>query len=260
MNAIQALVPLLDVTMGRHQPAREKSQEKFLTGPDSPPPPGAHPDAAAPLGARSISDARLAEACRRGSIDAYEQLYQMHGAKMKSIARQQLGTTHDAEDVVQEVFLKIHRSIEQFSRPVGVFHLDLPHPAQRVLRRAQAAHAPSGNVRRGTRGARWEIRSSSAAAGSSLAHGARSLRHALERRPARSVFTFRSGRIFARRNSGDDGDQRSGLQEPLVSGKSAIAAMAHRAGNAQSERPCLMRKDLLGAEWAKELRSNEIGM
>ena len=33
---------------------------------------------------------------------------------MKSIARQQLGTAHDAEDVVQEVFLKIHRSIESF--------------------------------------------------------------------------------------------------------------------------------------------------
>ena len=114
MNAIQALVPLLDVTMGRHQPAREKSQEKYLTGPDSSPPPGAHTDAAAQLGARSIGDAKLAEACRRGSLDAYEQLYLLHGAKMKSIARQQLGTTHDAEDVVQEVFLKIHRSIDSF--------------------------------------------------------------------------------------------------------------------------------------------------
>jgi RNA polymerase sigma-70 factor (ECF subfamily) len=114
MDAIQALVPLLDVTMGRQKSAREKCQEKRLTSPDSPPPPGAHPDAEAHLGGRSMSDARLAEACRRGSLDAYEQLYLMHGAKMKSIARQQLGSAHDAEDVVQEVFLKIHRSIGNF--------------------------------------------------------------------------------------------------------------------------------------------------
>ncbi|MGH9704920.1 MAG: RNA polymerase sigma factor, partial [Candidatus Acidiferrales bacterium] len=93
---------------------QERCQEKYLTRPDSPPPAGVQPDVESQRGARSVSEATLAEACRRGSLEAYEQLYQAHGAKMKSIARQQLGTAHDAEDVVQEVFLKIHRSIENF--------------------------------------------------------------------------------------------------------------------------------------------------
>lgn len=68
---------------------------------------------AARLEARA-DDARLANACRSGSVDAYEQLYLTQGTKMKSIAMNLLGNTHDAEDVVQEAFLKIHRGIKYF--------------------------------------------------------------------------------------------------------------------------------------------------
>jgi len=68
---------------------------------------------AARLAARA-DDARLANACRSGSIEAYEQLYLRQSTKMKSIAMNLLGNAHDAEDVVQETFLKIHRGIKYF--------------------------------------------------------------------------------------------------------------------------------------------------
>jgi RNA polymerase sigma-70 factor (ECF subfamily) len=64
--------------------------------------------------AARAEDARLSHACRSGSIDAYEELYRAQNAKMKSIAMNLLGNAHDAEDVVQETFLKIHRGIRYF--------------------------------------------------------------------------------------------------------------------------------------------------
>jgi RNA polymerase sigma-70 factor, ECF subfamily len=59
-------------------------------------------------------DARVAELCRAGNLEAYEELYRTQSAKMKSIAMNLLGNRHDAEDVVQETFLKIHRGIKHF--------------------------------------------------------------------------------------------------------------------------------------------------
>lgn len=59
-------------------------------------------------------DARVAEGCRSGSLEAYEELYQTQSSRMKSIAMNLLGNSHDAEDVVQETFLKIHRGIRYF--------------------------------------------------------------------------------------------------------------------------------------------------
>ena len=59
-------------------------------------------------------DAALAAACRSGDLRAYERLYAMHGARMKNLARNVLGNPVDAEDAVQETFLKVHRSIASF--------------------------------------------------------------------------------------------------------------------------------------------------
>ena len=62
----------------------------------------------------SSDDVALASACRSGDLRAFERLYQLHGARMKSVARNLLGTTSDAEDAVQDTFLKIQRSIASF--------------------------------------------------------------------------------------------------------------------------------------------------
>ena len=59
-------------------------------------------------------DAALAAACQSGDLRAYERLYRLHGAKMKNLARNLLGTAADAEDAVQETFLKVQRSITSF--------------------------------------------------------------------------------------------------------------------------------------------------
>jgi len=59
-------------------------------------------------------DAALAAGCRSGDLRAYERLYAMHGVRMKNVARNILGNLIDAEDAVQETFLKVQRSIASF--------------------------------------------------------------------------------------------------------------------------------------------------
>jgi len=59
-------------------------------------------------------DLELAAACQAGEMRGYERLYSLHGKRMKSIARNLLGNATDAEDAVQETFLKVQRSISTF--------------------------------------------------------------------------------------------------------------------------------------------------
>ena len=66
-------------------------------------------------GAASVAeDSALAAACQAGDLSGYERLYRLHGARMKNLARNLLGNTLDAEDAVQETFLKVQRSIGSF--------------------------------------------------------------------------------------------------------------------------------------------------
>ncbi len=65
-------------------------------------------------GGRPEGDDALLEECRRGSVAAFERLYELHGARMKSIARNLLGHESDAEDAVQEAFLKVYRGAASF--------------------------------------------------------------------------------------------------------------------------------------------------
>lgn len=62
------------------------------------------------------ADQDLAGQIRRGSIGAFERLYQSHGSRLKSIAYNLLGNRSDAEDAVQETFLKVYRSIGTYNR------------------------------------------------------------------------------------------------------------------------------------------------
>ncbi len=65
-------------------------------------------------GVPASEDAALAAACQSGDLRGYERLYAMHGARMKNLARNVLGSSADAEDAVQETFLKVQRSIASF--------------------------------------------------------------------------------------------------------------------------------------------------
>jgi RNA polymerase sigma-70 factor (ECF subfamily) len=66
------------------------------------------------IDAARAEDFALAEACRSGDMSGYERLYAQHGAKMKNLARNLLGSAVDAEDAVQETFMKVQRSIAGF--------------------------------------------------------------------------------------------------------------------------------------------------
>jgi len=59
-------------------------------------------------------DAGIAAACQSGDLRGYEALYRAQGAKMKNVARNILGSASDAEDAVQDTFLKVQRSIAGF--------------------------------------------------------------------------------------------------------------------------------------------------
>ncbi len=61
------------------------------------------------------SEDELVDACRRGNLRAYERLYELHGGRMKSIAYHMLRSRSDAEDAVQETFLKVYRAMQNFS-------------------------------------------------------------------------------------------------------------------------------------------------
>ena len=56
----------------------------------------------------------LVEACREGHAWAFEELYRTHGGRMKSVAMNLLGDRSDAEDAVQEAFLKLYSSLPSF--------------------------------------------------------------------------------------------------------------------------------------------------
>lgn len=63
----------------------------------------------------NADDQRLAAACAAGDTRVFEDLYRRFGDKMKSIAWNHLGNVSDAEDAVQETFLKVHRAAKTYT-------------------------------------------------------------------------------------------------------------------------------------------------
>lgn len=61
------------------------------------------------------TDAELAEQCKKGNVRAYERLYELHSARMKSLAFHLTGNHADAEDTVHEAFIKIYRAASGFA-------------------------------------------------------------------------------------------------------------------------------------------------
>ncbi len=63
---------------------------------------------------RQAADLDLAERCRQQDVSAYEQFFRLYGGRMKSVAWNLLGNREDAEDAVQDTFMKVFRSVEGF--------------------------------------------------------------------------------------------------------------------------------------------------
>lgn len=71
--------------------------------------------AAGPDSARAAApDAILLDGCRAGKREAFEELYRVHGARMKNVASRVLGDRAEAEDAVQDAFVNIFRSAAAF--------------------------------------------------------------------------------------------------------------------------------------------------
>ncbi len=68
-----------------------------------------------PTRTASDEDVRLARACAEGDTGVFEQIYREHGDRMKSMAYNHLGNVSDAEDAVQETFLKVHRAASTYT-------------------------------------------------------------------------------------------------------------------------------------------------
>jgi RNA polymerase sigma-70 factor (ECF subfamily) len=65
--------------------------------------------------ATQTDDLQLAGGCAAGESDAFAEVYRRFGERMKSIAFNHLGNIADAEDAVQETFVKLHRAARGFT-------------------------------------------------------------------------------------------------------------------------------------------------
>jgi RNA polymerase sigma-70 factor (ECF subfamily) len=62
----------------------------------------------------TIDDTSLVARLRRGDHAAFESLVRTHGGRLLSVARRFLGSNEDAEDAVQETFIKAFKAIRTF--------------------------------------------------------------------------------------------------------------------------------------------------
>jgi RNA polymerase sigma-70 factor (ECF subfamily) len=62
----------------------------------------------------NAADLQLADRCRRGDAGAFEELYRAHAGRLYSLILRMTGSAHDAEDLLQDVFLTAHRKLAGF--------------------------------------------------------------------------------------------------------------------------------------------------
>src|SRR5256885_8295391 len=66
------------------------------------------------------SDAALITRAREGDPDAFRVLVERHSVKLFQLAFRMTGNEQDAEDVVQETFLRAHKQLERFESRAGL--------------------------------------------------------------------------------------------------------------------------------------------
>ena len=69
----------------------------------------------APLPTTEPADGVLVAAARRGEMKAFEALYRMHAGKVMGLCLRLAGKHHDAEDCVQQTFIKAWRNLHSFA-------------------------------------------------------------------------------------------------------------------------------------------------
>jgi RNA polymerase sigma-70 factor (ECF subfamily) len=59
-------------------------------------------------------DRALVDRCRQGELGAFEELYRAHSGRLFSLTLRMVGNAADAEDLLQDIFLAVHRKLETF--------------------------------------------------------------------------------------------------------------------------------------------------
>ena len=67
-----------------------------------------------PAGEVRAADLELAERCRQGDPDAFEELYRAHAGRLYGLIFRMAGSVQEAEDLLQDVFLNAHRKLGSF--------------------------------------------------------------------------------------------------------------------------------------------------
>jgi RNA polymerase sigma-70 factor (ECF subfamily) len=62
----------------------------------------------------SVNDVQLVALCQAGDVDAFEALYRQHSARIYSLACRMAGSPQDGEDLLQEIFLQVHKKLGSF--------------------------------------------------------------------------------------------------------------------------------------------------
>jgi RNA polymerase sigma-70 factor, ECF subfamily len=57
---------------------------------------------------------KLVELCQRGDSAAFQELFRRHRTDVARLVHRMLGPSAELDDVIQEVFLQVHRSIREF--------------------------------------------------------------------------------------------------------------------------------------------------
>lgn len=75
----------------------------------------------------------LAERCRKGDTAAWAELVHLHSRRVHSLCYRFCGDPADAEDLTQDVFLKVHRNLENFDGSKGSFQTWMTTLARNLL-------------------------------------------------------------------------------------------------------------------------------
>lgn len=67
-----------------------------------------------PTGDVRAADLELAQRCQAGDAAAFEELYRAHAGRLFNLLTRMAGSSQDAEDLLQDVFLHAHRKLGSF--------------------------------------------------------------------------------------------------------------------------------------------------
>lgn len=85
------------------------------------------------LGRRLDADTQLVERCMSGEDAAWEDLVKVHTRRVYSICYRFTGSDHEAQDLTQEVFLRVFRSLKSFRAGEGSFTVWLTRLSRNLL-------------------------------------------------------------------------------------------------------------------------------